>query len=260
LYYAWDNRGVALNNLKRYEEAIDSCDRALEIKPDFHKAWDNRGITLYQLGKLQDAFDCFVKVTEIEPKFEDGWNNLGYLTLAQYSYGLKPILGKPLLIRRLSNFKGSQNSSKIDLELCQKALDWFDTALNLQSKNNLIWANRSFPAYYLKQYETALQNCDLALKLDPDNQTEMNEIVHSNQGSILLKLRKPKPALHSFAKALAIHPQLGEALMGKSTALYQLKRYPEAIHSFIKALFLTSPSPKLTLTLLIKVPLPCPPY
>ena len=101
-----------------------------------------------------------MKVTEIEPKFEDGWNSLGYVTLAQYSYGLKPIFGKPLLIRQLSNFKDSQNTSKIDLELCQKALDWFDMALNLQSKNNLVWANRSFPAYYLKQY----QNCSAKLR------------------------------------------------------------------------------------------------
>jgi tetratricopeptide (TPR) repeat protein len=36
---AWNGRGIALDNLGRYEEAIASWDRALEIKPDDHEAF-----------------------------------------------------------------------------------------------------------------------------------------------------------------------------------------------------------------------------
>jgi tetratricopeptide (TPR) repeat protein len=36
---AWFNRGIALDNLGRWEEAIASYDKALEIKPDYHEAW-----------------------------------------------------------------------------------------------------------------------------------------------------------------------------------------------------------------------------
>jgi len=39
LHEAWHNRGIALDNLGRDEEAIASYDRALEIKPDKHEAW-----------------------------------------------------------------------------------------------------------------------------------------------------------------------------------------------------------------------------
>ncbi|NCR04125.1 MAG: tetratricopeptide repeat protein [Microcystis aeruginosa LG13-03] len=33
-----NNRGIALYNLGRFGEAIASCVRALEIKPDLHQA------------------------------------------------------------------------------------------------------------------------------------------------------------------------------------------------------------------------------
>jgi Flp pilus assembly protein TadD len=49
---AWNNRGIALGNLGRFEDAIASYDQALEIKPDFHQAWYNRGVALGNLGRL----------------------------------------------------------------------------------------------------------------------------------------------------------------------------------------------------------------
>jgi superkiller protein 3 len=50
-YEAWNNRGNALFNLGRYEEAITCYDRAIEIKPDYHLASHNRGTALRKLGR-----------------------------------------------------------------------------------------------------------------------------------------------------------------------------------------------------------------
>ncbi|MEM1369089.1 MAG: TIR domain-containing protein [Cyanobacteria bacterium P01_H01_bin.15] len=44
-----------LQELGRNEEAISSFDRALEIKPDDHGAWNNRGIALGNLSRNEDA-------------------------------------------------------------------------------------------------------------------------------------------------------------------------------------------------------------
>ncbi|MEC4893724.1 MAG: CHAT domain-containing protein, partial [Oscillatoria sp. PMC 1050.18] len=41
---AWNGRGIALNNLGRYEEEIACYDQALQIQPDFHQAWINRSV------------------------------------------------------------------------------------------------------------------------------------------------------------------------------------------------------------------------
>ncbi len=43
---AWNNKGIALKDLGKYEEAIQAYDKAIEIKPDYHLAWNNKGIAL----------------------------------------------------------------------------------------------------------------------------------------------------------------------------------------------------------------------
>jgi Flp pilus assembly protein TadD len=54
-HQAWYNRGIALGNLGRDEQAIASYNQALEIKPDDHQAWNNRGIALGNLGRDEQA-------------------------------------------------------------------------------------------------------------------------------------------------------------------------------------------------------------
>ncbi|MBF2002159.1 MAG: tetratricopeptide repeat protein [Synechococcales cyanobacterium M58_A2018_015] len=46
---AWDNRGDALFNLKRYSEALSSFERALHVNPNYFNAQRNRAIVLQQL-------------------------------------------------------------------------------------------------------------------------------------------------------------------------------------------------------------------
>jgi tetratricopeptide (TPR) repeat protein len=74
---AWKNRGNALYNLGRLEDAIASYDKALEIKPDYHEAWNNRGIALGNLGRLKEAIASFDQALEIKPYSYEACNNRG---------------------------------------------------------------------------------------------------------------------------------------------------------------------------------------
>jgi tetratricopeptide (TPR) repeat protein len=49
---AWDNRGDALFNLQRYQEALDSFERALSTNPSYQNAQRNRAIVLRRLEQL----------------------------------------------------------------------------------------------------------------------------------------------------------------------------------------------------------------
>src|SRR5262249_235483 len=57
--------GYALLELKRYEDALASCDRALAIKPGIPEALNNRGIALLGLARYGEAIDSFDRALAI---------------------------------------------------------------------------------------------------------------------------------------------------------------------------------------------------
>ena len=65
----WNNKGLALHNLGKYDEAIKYCDKAIEINPNFAWAWINKGNALFELGKYDEAVKCYDKAIEIDPNF-----------------------------------------------------------------------------------------------------------------------------------------------------------------------------------------------
>ncbi|MCV3217064.1 tetratricopeptide repeat protein, partial [Plectonema radiosum NIES-515] len=72
---AWNNRGIALRNLGRLEEAIASYDKALEFKPDKDTAWYNRGNALRNLGRYEDAIASYDKALEFKPDKDEAFYN-----------------------------------------------------------------------------------------------------------------------------------------------------------------------------------------
>jgi tetratricopeptide (TPR) repeat protein len=52
-----NDKGVTLNNLGRYNEAIQAFDAALETHPDQPSILGNKGVALYELGRHEEAID-----------------------------------------------------------------------------------------------------------------------------------------------------------------------------------------------------------
>ena len=61
------NRGLALQGLKRLDEALSSYEKALSIDPNFVEALFNRANALLEMGRLQEALDSYDKVLWTQP-------------------------------------------------------------------------------------------------------------------------------------------------------------------------------------------------
>ncbi len=70
---AWFSKGAALTKLQQYEEAIASYERANQIKADFSEAWFGRGTALSKLQRYEDAIASYDQVTQIKPDFYLAW-------------------------------------------------------------------------------------------------------------------------------------------------------------------------------------------
>ena len=61
------NKGLALDNAGKPEQALDSFDQALQINPLDPIGWNNKGVVLRELGRFQEALASFDKALQIDP-------------------------------------------------------------------------------------------------------------------------------------------------------------------------------------------------
>jgi tetratricopeptide (TPR) repeat protein len=170
-YEAWYERGLALEHLGFYTEAIASHDRALQLAPrDRSKAaiWHAQGNALqYGLGKYEAALDCYDQVLRLAADHEMAWQNRGNALL----YGLK---------------------------LWEEALASYNFALQINSRNYLTWRHRGNALVELKRYAEAVVSYDQALALEPNDEVagQARQLAAQRTGFSGLRQPTTKPFWH----------------------------------------------------------------
>ena len=65
---AWCIRGMYYNNHhNQYAEAMESCNKALELDPEYGLAWYLKGVILTNMNMTDEAGACFENATRYDP-------------------------------------------------------------------------------------------------------------------------------------------------------------------------------------------------
>lgn len=85
-YWGLNYHGIILKKLKRYPEAIDAYQKAVELKPEHYPGWVNLGTIHALRGDVQKAEEFLRKATDLawttqEPDAVDAWRNLASVRL-----------------------------------------------------------------------------------------------------------------------------------------------------------------------------------
>jgi CHAT domain-containing protein len=88
-YESLYNKGVLLDSLGRYEEALASYVRAIKINPDIYKAWHNRGVALSNLGRCREAIASYEQAIKLNPYEHITWSNKSVLLGNLHGYKAK---------------------------------------------------------------------------------------------------------------------------------------------------------------------------
>jgi tetratricopeptide (TPR) repeat protein len=171
--YALYSRGHSLQELKRFDEALASYDKALALKPDFTVAFKNRGTVLKYLNRFEEALASYDKALALKPDYADAFNNRGNV------------------LQELKRF--------------DEALASYDKALALKPDFADVFNNRGNVLQDLNRFEEALASYDKALALKPDFAEAFN-----NRGNVLKYLNQFEEALASYDKALTLKPDDAE--------------------------------------------------
>jgi len=58
---------LSLGNLERFEEAVASWDKTLELQPDNTEAWYNRAVALKKIKRFTEAIASYDKIIALKP-------------------------------------------------------------------------------------------------------------------------------------------------------------------------------------------------
>jgi tetratricopeptide (TPR) repeat protein len=77
LLYTYRDKGHALIQLKRYDEAVQNLEQGLALYPKDNMLWNNKGYALYNLGKYQDAVASYDNALKFEKNYTIALINKG---------------------------------------------------------------------------------------------------------------------------------------------------------------------------------------
>jgi len=177
---------------RRFEEALKTFDKAIQLKPDDAKLWTSLGKVLIDLDRLTEALPSFEQALRLDPCNWDAADRAAYVLYRQ---------------GRL-----------------EEALKHYDLCLELQPGNALTLQMRAVLLRGLKRFEESLADNLRSHELAPDNVETLNNI-----GDALRSLGRYEEAVTWFDRAIERRPSFVLAFINKGSALVQLRRLDEAI-------------------------------
>jgi protein O-GlcNAc transferase len=180
-FVALNNRGVALEQLGRLDEALASIDAALAIKPDYAEAFYNRGIVLLRMKRFDEALASYDQALAIRPHYAEALSNRGI--------------------------------AMMELHRLDAALASFDAALAIKADYAEALYNRGIVLMKLERPGDALKSFDSAMAIKPDYTA-----ASFNRGVALQGVRRHEEAIATFERTLAADPDHAHALSALATS------------------------------------------
>ncbi len=202
---SYANKGNALWELKKYDEAEILVRKAIELDPQHIDAWLNLGNILIAQDKTEEAFAAWRKTIEIDPNYAKGYNNMGN---AMYETG---------------DLKGAEENCRRALELMP---NYPHALLNLGNALRDLGKLKESEEYY-KQ----------AIALDPSYAQ-----AHNNLCVCLCDQSRFEEAIVCARYATSFQADYEEALINLAFALRSIGNMPEAEKAAQKALLISPES------------------
>lgn len=206
-----NNKGSALIDSGRWEEAIAELDVAIQEEPGNATAYSNRGYAYSKLGQLELAIADYDKAIALDPTHAAAYTNraIAYLELGKYA------------------------QARTD---CDKAIELDPTSAAAYDTRGLAFAG-------LGQYEQAIADYGTAIQLDSSRTSALN-----NRAIAYSKLGQDDRAIADYDKAIELEKSpadLVQLYLNRGITYANLGEQEQAKADYEKALSLTS-DPTLT--------------
>jgi protein O-GlcNAc transferase len=183
-------KGNALYEQGRMEEAIAAYREAVRLKPDYSEAYNNLGSALQAFGRIHEAIDAYREAVRLQPAYATAWSNLGSCLQVQ----------------------GNLND----------AIAAYREALRINPDYALAHYNMGNALRAVRRPSESIDAFRNAARLKPD----LAE-AHSNLGAALHEQGRLDEALAAYQDALRLRPAWGSAAAQVVHLLRHLCRWDE---------------------------------
>ena len=248
---AWNNLGSLFYWQRKFTEALDSYDRALQCRPGYWEAYLNRANAAYEVQEYYRALDDLSHVEQVKPdtvalhivrgliytklrKFDDAMKsfrraraldpenseiqvNLGTLYYYKKQYDSANQIFDAMVEVSAEGARDDVFNAKAMIAADQgnyrEAKEWVETALERKPDDAYFLNNRGYILLMMGDLEAGRADIDNSIVMDP-----YNGWAYRNKGIYYLLSGKPAEALRLFQRAETadpfiekIHYYLGEA-------------------------------------------------
>lgn len=198
-------KAIEAKDDKRYQDALQLCDKALAIDAGSAHAWSQRGNILGFLGNILDAIFSFLKALTIDPE-----DPVAHAGLEQCQRIPKARMFwthfEEVAINRALVFSKTHDH--------HIAADWYHCAIFFNDQNGDYYLNLGNALLKSGQYEYATQTLKTFLKKFPQQ-----EVAFIGIGNAMLALERFQEAQAFFERALQVSPDNGASWNGLITCM-----------------------------------------
>jgi tetratricopeptide (TPR) repeat protein len=207
-YLAYNNRGLAYDDLGRGTEAMEDFSQAIRIKPDDAEAYTNLGAVYTRIGRCTEAIDVHKQAIKLNPDLAVAHYNLGnaYYALGRYLEAMEAF--RQAIKIRPDDVKANYNLGNTYYALGRypEAINVFEQAIKIKPDYVEAYYNLGVTYYALGRYTEAMEAYKQAIKIRPDL-----AMAYNNLGNTYYALGRYTEAIDAFKQSIKIKPDDAEA-------------------------------------------------
>ncbi len=227
--FVWANRGNALREMKRWDEARTCFQQAVTRNPNNTEAWNYLGDSYKALNEPENAIESYQRAIFLNNKDERALLNLANLLkhLRRDTEALETYAR--VIVMNPQNAEAYRERGNLFLERGKhhQSINDFDAAIKIQPQDTQSLFNRGVANAGIKRFQQALDSYDLAMQIE-DN----NAYLHFNRGVALEQLGRFDESLASYDEAISRKYDFTEAHLHRGNVLKALGRLEESIFAF----------------------------
>ncbi len=171
---AWFSVGYLYGEEDNRKEAIDAYNEAIRLKPDMAEAYNNRGVAKNDLGQHEAAFTDLDEAIRLKPDYAISYNNRGKVKndLGQHEAALTDLDEAIRLKPDMAEAYNNRGLTKNNLGQYQAALIDLDESIRLKSEYANAYCNRGITMKGLGRPNEAREDFQKALALAQESDNE----------------------------------------------------------------------------------------